>query len=369
MISNIGMRRQWRALVRRASEQPVTVGGFVFTMALLLVGVAAVVSANNLLFLILAAMLSTLMVSGLISRLSLAGLQLDCVLPEHIAARRKFAGRILVRNAKRWLPSFSVHLGGSEDTVLTTLYFPVIPGGAILEDTIEVLFQKRGIYRESGFLFSTSFPFGFLERRAHVTLRRDVLVYPCLDPQPGFEDLLAAVRGEMETQWRGRGHDFYRIRPYVAFESARHVDWKATAHTGDLQVREFAREQDRVLEIFLDLDAGPEDQAWFEQAVDACAYLVWAVGSRGARVRFRTQSYDCSVPEMGDAYTILRYLAMVTPRRGKLESGPQDDNSYQLVFTAGDPEAVIEAGWAQARILGPGAFPSGSGAELAARTR
>lgn len=358
---------QWRSFLKSASRQPVTFGGVLFTMAMLLVGIAALVSANNLLFLILAAMLSTLLVSGLVSRLSLAGLELDFVLPDHIAARRKLGGRIIVRNTKAWLPSFSVHLVGSEDSVLTTLYFPVIPGGAKLDDIVEVLFQRRGIYRENGFLFTTSFPFGFLEKRADVTLRRDVLVYPCIDPQPGFEDLLAAVRGEMESQVRGRGHDFYRIRPYEALESARHVDWRASAHTGELQVREFAREQDRVIEIFLDLEVPADKYDWFEQAVDACAYLAWSIGSRGGRICFRTQEWDISVPEMGDVYAILKYLATVEPRNGKLTSGPLDDNSYQVVFTAGNAEAAAVAGWGQARIVRPGAFLDTGSTEPAGR--
>ncbi len=349
--------RHWRGLLKRASRQPITLGGFLFAVALLLVGIAALVSANNLLFLILAAMLSTLLVSGLVNRLSLAGLEIDFVLPDHIAAQRRIAGRIHLRNAKAWAPSFSVHLSGTEDTVLTTLYFPVIPGGAKLEETVEALFQRRGIYRQNGFQFSSSFPFGFLERRAHVTLRRDVLVYPPIDPQPGFDDLLASVRGDMETLVRGRGHDFYRIRPYEALESARHVDWKATAHTGTLQVREFAREQDRVLEIFLDLEIPSGQDAWFEQAVNACAYLAWSIGARGGRIHFRTQEYDVAVPEMGDVYAILKYLATVTPRAGRISSSPADDNSCQVVFTAADPASVAQAGWAQARILGPGVLP------------
>src|SRR5438270_6641202 len=36
----------------------------------------------------------------------------------------------------------------------------------------------------------------------------------------------------------------------LAFESARHVDWKATAHVRSLQVREFAREQEQTVEVF-----------------------------------------------------------------------------------------------------------------------
>ncbi len=350
------VHRVWqyfRSLARRASRHSVTHSGLVFTLAMLMVGIGAVASANNLLFLVLAAMLSTLMVSGLISRLSLAGLELDFFLPEHITARRKLAGRIYLRNTKSWVPSFSVHLSGSEDNVLTMLYFPVVPGGATLDETVEVCFQRRGVYRESGFLFSTGFPFGFVERRAHVTLRRDVLVYPSVLPQPGFEDLLAAVRGDMEAQYRGRGHDFHRIRPYEALESARHVDWKATAKIGSLQVREFAREQERLLEIFLDLSVPRAREEWFEQAVDACAFLVWRLASRGARIRFRTQAVDISVPENGDVYTILRYLATVSHALGKLPIPPADDSSCKIVFTAGTEKEAAEAGWSQARFVGP----------------
>jgi uncharacterized protein (DUF58 family) len=352
--------RKFRSVLKRASRRSVTHGGLMFTLAMLLVGVAAVASGNNLLFLILAAMVSTLMVSGLISRLSLAGLELDFVLPEHIAAGRMLAGRVYIRNSKLWLPSFSIHLGGSEESVLTTLYFLVIPGGAVLDETVEVCFRKRGVCRENGFLFSTGFPFGFVERRAQVTLRRDVLVYPSIDPQPGFEDLLAAIRGDLETQARGRGHDFYRIRPYEALESARHVDWKATAKVGSMQVREFAREQERLLEIFLDLNAPPALEAWFEQAVDACAFLVWRMAGRGARVRFATQEFDVSIPEGGDVYAILRYLATVAPGRRKPTISPLDESSCQIVFTAAGADLMAEAGWSQARMIGPHTLPPGA---------
>jgi uncharacterized protein (DUF58 family) len=349
--------QKFQSVLKRASRRSVTHGGLVFTLAMVLVGVAAVASGNNLLFLILAAMVSTLMVSGLISKLSLAGLELDFVLPEHIAARRTLEGRVYIRNSKSWLPSFSIHLSGSEESVLTRLYFLVIPGGAVLDETVEACFRKRGIYRENGFLFATGFPFGFLERRARVTLRREILVYPSIDPQPGFEDLLAAVRGDMETQARGRGHDFYRIRPYEALESARHVDWRATAKVGSLQVREFAREQERLLEIFLDLNAPPALEEWFEQAVEACAFLVWRMAERGARVRFSTQEFDVSIPEGGDVYTILKYLATVSPGRRKPAIPPQDENSCQIVFTAADADLMAEAGWGQARLIGPGSLP------------
>src|SRR5450755_3556508 len=108
-------------------RQQVTRLGLLFTMACVLVALGAFASANNLLFLILAVMLATFMVSGFISRLSLAGLELDFVLPDHISAHRKLLGRIVIRNSKGWMPSFSIHLTASGDSGLSfPLYFPVI---------------------------------------------------------------------------------------------------------------------------------------------------------------------------------------------------------------------------------------------------
>ncbi|MGH9657399.1 MAG: DUF58 domain-containing protein, partial [Bryobacteraceae bacterium] len=301
----------------------ITRGGMLFTLAVFLVGSAALVSANNLLFLILATMLAVLLVSGLVARLCLAGLELDFVLPEHVSARRTVAARLAVRNVKSWMPSFSVRVAGTPDPLASTppildsaVYFPLIAGGATVEEPVDVRFTRRGEHRQNGFAFSTRFPFGFRDKAVQVTLAREAIVYPCIDPQPGFEELLATIDGEMEAYFRGRGGDFYRIRPYEAFESARYVDWKATAHTGDLQVREFSREQDQAAEIFLDRNVPPEQSDWFEQAVECCAFLVWRLAQRGAGVRFRAQGYDLMTPEEGDVYTILKYLALVSRAYG-----------------------------------------------------
>ena len=337
-------------------RQTVTRAGLAYSAIMLVVALVAFISANNLMFLILAAMLATFMVSGFISKLSLAGLELELFLPQHIAARRKVRATVRLKNTKRWIPSFSIHLeGAAESGFDSILYFPVLPGGTTVEEAVDVYFARRGAQKERSFQFSTRFPFGFAERRETITARHEILVYPCLDPQPGFETLLAAVSGELDLLQRGRGHDFYRIRPYEALESARHVDWKATAHTGDLQVREYAREQDRSVVIYLDLDApfGVED--WFESAVDCTAFLAYQLSLSETRVRLKTQEFDVTLPEPGDIYTILKYLALVSPMRGRPPAGPDESGSFQIVFTA-NPDRIAALGWgkregAGARIL------------------
>jgi uncharacterized protein (DUF58 family) len=342
------LRTWWPPRLR----QQVTRAGAAYVATMLLVALAAFVSANNLLFLILAAMLSTFLASGFIGRMGLAGLELDLVLPQHTSARRRVRARVRLRNAKGWIPSFSIRLeGAAESGFESILYFPVVPGGATLEEGVDVRFPRRGAQRERSFQFSTRFPFGFTERRENITIRHQVLVYPCLDPQPGFEALLASIRGEMEAMQIGRGSDFYRIRPYEALESARHVDWKATAHTGELQVREFAREQDRSVLIYLDLDVPYGRDEWFERAVECAAFLAYELAGREARVRLRTQEFDVTTPEGGDIYTILKYLALVSPMRGKPSVVPDDTTSYQVVFTANRSRAAAQ-GWGANKGVG-----------------
>jgi hypothetical protein len=87
--------RRWRRTVRHQ----VTWSGLAFTFLIVMVGLGAFASANNLLFLLLAALLSTMLMSGFVSRLSLSGLEVKLMLPDHVFARRKLPAAIQLRNA------------------------------------------------------------------------------------------------------------------------------------------------------------------------------------------------------------------------------------------------------------------------------
>jgi uncharacterized protein (DUF58 family) len=136
------------------------------------------------------------------------------------------------------------------------------------------------------------------------------------------------------------------------------VDWKASAHTGDLQVREFAMEQDPNVAIFLDLDVGAEEPAWFEKAVECAGFLAVRLTARGVRLRFRSQEADVTVPETADVYAVLKYLALVEPRREASASAPDETSSFQIVFSA-RPRKMEALGWGEersSRVMGPDAF-------------
>jgi hypothetical protein len=135
------------------------------------------------------------------------------------------------------------------------------------------------------------------------------------------------------------------------------VDWKASAHTGALQVREFAREQEQTVEIFLDRDIPHALDPWFEHAIDCCAFLAWRLSSQGAAIHFRAQGFDLRQPEDGDIYTILKYLALVYPQGANAPEAPLDDTSYKIVFTP-SPRVFRDAGWMDARIVSPDVLPA-----------
>lgn len=348
-------------------RQQITKLGLLFSVTVAIVGLAAFASANNLLFLLLAALLATMLISGFVSRLGLANLELNISTPEHIAARRPIQGRLRLRNRKFLTPSFSLHVVGGEGSGLRRpVYIPMAAARREVEAPVELWFERRGIYRNNTFAIESRFPFGFTHRRAQVRLEREVLVYPCIDPQPGFDATLASLAGELETRQRGSGYDVYRIRPYEFLESARHIEWRATAHTGELQVREFAREQERAVSIFLDLDVSAASNNWFERAIECCAFLVWSLNDRGIRLRFRTQRWDKHIPEEANVYDVLRYLALAEPAPGAQMLVP-DDQNIPFAVTLREVHAT-DAGWLFVPVSADAAVP-GATDDTAVATR
>ena len=146
------------------------------------------------------------------------------------------------------------------------------------------------------------------------------------------------------------------------------MDWKATAHTGNLQVREFAREQEQIVEMFLDRAVPMELDAWFEHAVDCCAFLAWRLSNQGAAIHFRSNGFQFRQPEDGDIYAILKYLALIAPQNVNTPEAPLDETSYKVVLTA-SPRRFLEAGWVDASILSPQALPAPVRADAAGTPR
>jgi uncharacterized protein (DUF58 family) len=145
-----------------------------------------------------------------------------------------------------------VHEETEKPILQASVYFPFLAPEQELRADLEITFPARGRYREKNFGLATRFPFAFLMKTRRINLVREVIVYPVVESAEQFLEVLPMVTGEFETFVSGRGNDLYLIREYMPHDSARHVDWKATARTGSLKVREFSREDERKLRIVFD---------------------------------------------------------------------------------------------------------------------
>jgi uncharacterized protein (DUF58 family) len=385
--------------LRQTFHYDVTKAGVVYVLVTLVIGIAALNTGNNLLYIVVAAMLSAILVSGVVSALVLRGLELEVRLPEHVFAGRPVVGRIVLRNPRRFLPSFSIRVVPARrekgkkprkqwrwepatfvfppnrapenqwvklrdwrvKRVEVTppapgifegmIYFPYLPPRADLTADLELLFDRRGRYRESSFGVATRFPFAFLTKTRDVALEREILVYPPVEPPDDLFEILPLVRGEWESFVRGRGSDLYRIREYMPEDSARHVDWKATAKSGSLKVREFSREDERKLCIVFDNPAaGAISGQAYEQAVNLAASLAWHFSSQAAEVSFFITGHNRGA----DVHEFLAQLAVIAPRTGPqpvpepqaglLDSDLGSTGEYNIVLTA-QPRGSLPTAW------------------------
>src|SRR5438270_13362589 len=81
--------------LRETFDYEVTRAGIVYVLVTLVIAIAALNTGNNLLYIVVAAMLAAILVSGIMSAQVLRGLELDVRLPEHVFAGRTVLGRIV----------------------------------------------------------------------------------------------------------------------------------------------------------------------------------------------------------------------------------------------------------------------------------
>jgi uncharacterized protein (DUF58 family) len=344
-------------------EYRITRDGWIYILGIVLVALAAINTGNNLLFLILACLIASILMSGILSSITLAGVELKLHLPEHIFAGQSVRASVELRNEKLTLPSFSLRVEAAKTKnrpaaamLETPIYFPYLPRQQAVKQSVPLLFLQRGVYRQEAFKILTRFPFGFLQKARRMDLATEALVYPAVAASSEFLEVLPGLQGAMESHAKGRGQDLYALRGYLPNDSARHVHWKASARFGSLMVREFAREDDcRVLLVFDPQSAAAaatpqsNEKDSFERAVTFCAALAWNFHERNAQLEFR--SADASTPPAPaseNIFAILRHLALVQPiapdsRPELLNQLAADPNSFKIIVTS-QPRGSIPAG-------------------------
>ena len=101
-------RRVAAGRVREALQYELTREGMAYLGVALVIGIAALNTGNNLLFIILAAMLAAIVVSGVAQRRCCAGLDLDIMVPRNAFAAKPVGVRVELHNPRLMVPAFSI---------------------------------------------------------------------------------------------------------------------------------------------------------------------------------------------------------------------------------------------------------------------
>jgi len=357
-------------------DYKITREGLVYLGGVAVVTLAALNTGNNLLFMVLACLLSGILISGILSRLVLSGVDLHLELPEHVFATQPAVALAELRNEKFWLPSFSLSVvgeapeskrqrGRAPGAILTRpVYFPYLPRRGSVRQSVELTFPRRGKYRQDALGLRTKFPFGFLQKTRRVDADLEIVAYPAVRPSDEFFEVLPLVTGELESYVRGSGHDLYSIRDYRSTDGSRHVDWKATAKKASLQVREYAREDERRVLLALDPDLDPatfknpaEMAKHFDRAVGLCASLAWHFYELDSVLEFRTAGTTIpAAPATDVIYDVLRSLALIEPQRRAagarfLDQLTEQSDIFKIIVTFEPRGAVPTRLWNSSYLL------------------
>jgi len=328
--------------------------GLLFCALILIITILTLSSGNNLLYMVLAVLLSTMFISWIVSRLNLSRMKVSIRYPDHIFVGEEVPFEVAVTNCKRLIPTFSVsvvmseqHGRGNIREATQVAYFPIIPAKIFAQMRIRRSFEKRGIYPLVGFVLVTRFPFGFIENRRLIEAPGEITVYPQPKPIEDFIHLIPLNNGRVESHVKGSGSDLYAIRRYLSNDHHHHIDWKATAKVTQLMVREFTRDDDWRVTIAFDPQveesaANGDFTEKFERAIILAASLITHFINLGAEVRLLTSGHDSGFG-LGSlhSYSMLRKLAQLEPETYQTESNKRQEELFLPLATPEEQYRIL----------------------------
>ncbi len=385
-----GLVRLLRWFFRRRLR--VTREGKVFMGLTVLFGVAAINTGTNLLYLILAMLLSLIVISGVLSELDLRGLRVSRRLPSHVFAGEDVRVHVAVLNPRRHLPALAIEVqersgpfgpAGSNAPGPKGFVFKLDPGERAVRG-YRLAVPRRGAYALTGIELATRYPFGFFVKYAQAELKAELVVYPT--PRELAPDLMPARGQGGEVRMRRptftfSPDEFHGLRDYRAGDNPRWIHWRSSARLSRLVVKEFeprrARRTAVVLDPFVPPDAGgvdrngggngdgagpgePPDRV-LDRGVTLAVSLLDLLARRGERVEVATLvpgpvRFDLGVPRTH--YRVLDTLARLGPLAreapgavAELAAAAVRDARRTIVVCARDSAALRKALPPQCEVL------------------
>jgi uncharacterized protein (DUF58 family) len=242
-------------------------------------GIVAVNSGNNLLYLVVAALLALLALSGVLGHRNLRGVGLRLLAPEEAWAGRAVSVRADLVNRRRVLPAFLLCVGPERGPAAATVV--EIPPASRGRLDLTLSFPGRGRHPWPAYEVSSEFPFGLIRRGALVHPPGTCLVYPRPIPVPWEMIERSEHEGELQSRRAaGSGGDYRGLRDYAPGDSVSRINWKSWLRLRRLHTREFDAEGAPPVLYSFDSVPGPG----IEERLGQLAWLVRTALRRGRSV-------------------------------------------------------------------------------------
>ena len=295
----------------------VTREGKYFVGITLGVGMAAINTGNNLLYLLLGLLLALILVSGVMSELSLRHLTVTRRLPARAQAGRAHLVEIEVFNHKTRLPSYAIEvedLRAGQPADKRCFFLKISPRSAQVA-AYRRKPHRRGRDRHTGFRVATRFPFGLFEKSLLFELGGELIIYPAVDrvrlprEEPGSE------RGGAESARRGMGDEILGLRTMRPGDDPRDIYWRKSTVPDQLVLKERASEARPDARLVLDDVRSSDSEEWnleFERRIREVASHAVARIKRGDGVKVvTTAGRSVWANATVGADPVLRFLALV----------------------------------------------------------
>ncbi|WP_435746674.1 DUF58 domain-containing protein [Microbacterium sp. PMB16] len=184
---------------------------------------------------------------------------------------------------------------------------------------------RRGVWSLGPLMLRTVDPFGLAQREQSFGDSRSITVVPEIFTLAPLAVRVGAAGGTAHTSSArlGQGSDNLSPRGYIPGDSMRRIHWRATAHRGQLMVRQEEEESSPDAVVVIDRSsrrwdvAGSEADPAFEAAVSLCASSAVHLAAEGYSVDVLDSAGTLLGTLRGhedDRDSLLVALAMVAPR-------------------------------------------------------
>ncbi|MBO0693398.1 MAG: DUF58 domain-containing protein, partial [Acidimicrobiaceae bacterium] len=138
---------------------------------------------------------------------------------------------------------------------------PMLPFQRIRRHLV-VVCDRRGVHRFGPAYLRSGDPIGYRQRQGSVPLTEEILVYPKVFrlESPGIASRVPLGDLRARRRMLGDPSRVAGVRDYRPGDPLRHIDWRATARTTSLLVREF--EPSTALRVATFVDFGVPQQRW-----------------------------------------------------------------------------------------------------------